>query len=243
MRTFARSNRHHERTMSTAHEPTLTEAARLVAQGASHSEAARVAGVCRHKLRRYLNRTGGAAAAAQAVPESVDRNAPRRGRAGQRRSRADAIGIEHARQALQLHRDGVPYYEAAERMGVAISTYYEARARGMAAAREALATEADEIRTWATEQERQAHGRLLEDAAMARGQADLKAAVAAEREAGARRQRLAELWGANAPAKVEAKVDMGVDVLAAIGDQVRERAGRLAVVPNGATLGADDGDD
>jgi uncharacterized protein (DUF2461 family) len=154
----------------------------------------------------------------------------------------EAGGLEKAREALRLHREGVPYYEAAKQLGCSIGAYYAARKRALEAMRESLADDADDFRAWETEQGRQSIVRLLADADAAREDGNIAAAVAAEKAAAAIRQRISDMHGASAPAKVGVQVE-GPDVLTALGAAVAKAMPRLASVPNGATLGADDGDD
>lgn len=161
-----------------------------------------------------------------------------------------AVATEHrttaaealATDALKLYREGVPWHEAIVRLGCGKTAYYDALTRGKAAAREALADAADDLRSWETEQGMQAHHRLLADAESARQEGNAGAAIAAERAASTQRERLAALWGVNAPAKADVTVE-APDILSAIAGALATQAPGLLGLANGGTMGADDGED
>lgn len=173
--------------------------------------------------------------------EPKTRKTPRGGYAvatEQRSVTAEALATD----ALKLYREGVPWHEAIKLLGVGKTAYYDALARGKAAAREALADAADDLRSWETEQGFRAHLRLLADAASARDEGNTGAAIAAERAASAQRERLAGLWGVNAAAKADVTV-AAPDILSAIAGALATQAPGLIGLASGGTMGADDGED
>ena len=214
----------------------MTEALDLVRSGVSQSEAARRAGVSRDALGRAVRKS------LDAKPTTRDRGALASG--GPVRAKVEAqevIALETARAALDLYRRGVHYLDAARELGVSFPTYYRAVKRGREAAREALQDDADEFRVWETEQGRRTIDRLVQDAAVAREEGNIAAAVAAEKAALAARARLSALWGADAPVKLESKVEAGPDLLGALAASLAAQGPALLNMGNGGTMG-DDGD-
>jgi hypothetical protein len=144
--------------------------------------------------------------AKRARPDSRGRT-PKRGAAAQLIADGEATGVATAREALRLSRLGLSRHEAAERMGVALSTYHAALVRGREEARSELVAEAVDAHLELVEGHRRQIGRLEDDAEQARGVGDLRAAAACEKAAQTAREALAKLWGANAPEKVQQVVD------------------------------------
>jgi hypothetical protein len=173
--------------------------------------------------------------------ESDDAKAKRAGRHAARNQEQVDQGITTARRALELHRDGVHHIDAAAELRCSVSAYYRAVERGRQAAREALTETALDFREWETEGGRRAVARLLKDADTARQDGNIAAAVAAEKAALAARARLSALWGADAPVKVESKVEAGPDLLGALAASLAAQGPALLAMGNGGTMG-DDGD-
>lgn len=217
----------------------MTEALDLVRSGVSQSEAARRAGVSRDALGRAVRKGNTAKPAKTTKTAKSDR--PLTGKFGQVAVVKEEIALETARAALDLYRRGVHYLDAARELGVSFPTYYRAVKRGREAAREALQDDADEFRAWETEQGRRTIDRLVQDAVTAREEGNIAAAVAAEKAALAARARLSALWGADAPVKVESKVEAGPDLLGALAASLAAQGPALLAMGNGGTMG-DDGD-
>lgn len=136
-------------------------------------------------------------------PSEVKGKTPSGGVAARLAADTEAAGVATAREALRLSRLGLSRHEAAERMGIALSTYHAALVRGREAARAEMVTEAVDAHLELVEGHRRQIGRLEDDAHAAREEGDLRAAAAAERAAAQAREALAKLWGVNAPEKTQ----------------------------------------